>query len=103
MTDSVLSEAEIVELSGGYKRPCDQLRSLQSRGYYRAWRSPLTGRVVLERAHAEAVASGATLMNTPAANDSRPRPKLRESTHAQRPGTARARVFEGQVALPGRR
>jgi hypothetical protein len=46
-----LSDAELVEASGGYKRPADQLRELHRLGYFRARRSKVTGRVVLERGH----------------------------------------------------
>lgn len=56
--DVTLTEEEIVRLSGGYVQPARQLVALHALGYARAWRSELTGRVVLERAHYEAVASG---------------------------------------------
>lgn len=65
----VLDEAEVSRLSGGYVRPSDQLRELKSRGYWRAYRSGLTGKVVLTLAHVEAVESGAT--------SPKPVPKLR--------------------------
>jgi len=71
-----LSEAEVREASGGYTRPADQLKALHARGFVRAWRSPLNGRVVLERAHYDAVASGqGAAANDPRAG--RPRPRLR--------------------------
>lgn len=71
-----LTEDEVREASGGYTRPADQLRALHQRGFVRAWRSKLTGRVVLERAHYDAVASGqGAAANDPRAG--RPRPKLR--------------------------
>lgn len=60
----LLDEAEVVALSGGYKRPTEQLRELHARGYFRATRSNLTGRVDVARAHVLAVdaapAPGAT-------------------------------------------
>lgn len=54
-----LSYEEVVEASGGYVRPADQLRALQTRGFVRAWRRREgSGPVVLERAHYEAVTRG---------------------------------------------
>lgn len=53
-----LSEKEVIELADGYKQADKQLAALLAAGYTRARRSKLTGRVVLERAHAEAVAAG---------------------------------------------
>ena len=52
-----LTAAELVELTG-YRRPAEQLAELHRQGYYRARRSPVTGRVILGRAHHEAVARG---------------------------------------------
>lgn len=49
-----LTSEELVELTG-FRRAADQLRELQRRGFYRARRSAVTGRVVVERAHYEAV------------------------------------------------
>lgn len=54
-----LPEDEIVTVAGGYKRPGDQLRELHRQGFYRAGKSRITGRVVLERAHYDAVCAGA--------------------------------------------
>lgn len=48
-----LSEAELREITGGYKRPADQLRVLHSRGFFRA--AILNGQLVLERSHYDAV------------------------------------------------
>lgn len=42
----------------GYKQPAAQLAELHRQGYWRARRAPITGRVILERAHYEAVAQG---------------------------------------------
>lgn len=74
-----LTDEEVKEVSGGYSRPADQLRALHDRGFVRAHRSKLTGRVVLERGHYDAVVAG----HAAAANDprgGRPRPKLRPAT-----------------------
>lgn len=64
-----LTQAELHALTG-YKRAGDQLKALHAAGYWRARIAP-TGRVLLERAHFEAVARGQT------AASSAPRPKLR--------------------------
>lgn len=53
-----LTPEEVREAAGGYKRPKDQLRELHARGFSRAFISKVTGRVVLERAHHEAVTRG---------------------------------------------
>lgn len=56
----VLSNEEIQALTQ-YRRPAQQLAELQRQGFYRARRGPVSGRVILERAHYEAVCStGAT-------------------------------------------
>jgi hypothetical protein len=73
----LLPEEEIVAVAGGYKRPGDQLRELHRQGFYRARRSRVTGRVVLERAHYDAVCAGARPDNAPAP---RVRPTLRAIT-----------------------
>lgn len=54
-----LSFAEVQEAAGGYKRPADQLQELHRRGFARAY-IPTVGRkrVVLERAHYDAVVRG---------------------------------------------
>ncbi|NHK98963.1 DUF4224 domain-containing protein [Rubrivivax benzoatilyticus] len=70
----MLSPEEVRLLSGGYVRPADQLRALHERGYHRAHRSRRTGRVVVERAHYDAVAAGHT--HAPVLGG-RPRPRLR--------------------------
>ena len=69
-----LTEPEVVALTGGYTQPAAQLRVLHERGYWRAVRSRLTGRIVLERAHAEAVARG----------DDQPRPGPKRRAPAPR-------------------
>lgn len=54
-----LTEAEVVQASGGYKRPADQLKVLHARGFSRAY-IPTVGRrrVLLERDHFDAVVRG---------------------------------------------
>lgn len=63
-----LTEREIVDASGGYVRPAEQLRELHARGFVRAY-VPKVGRkhVVLERAHYDAVTRGQ--FGAPAANE----------------------------------
>lgn len=68
-----LSPEEVQAAAGGYKRPGEQLRELHRRGFYRAYRSKVTGEVVLERPHYDAVSRG---LGGTAANDAH-RPKLR--------------------------
>jgi hypothetical protein len=53
-----LTAEEVIEASGGYKRPGDQLRALHARGFVRAHRNSPGGRVILERSHYEAVTRG---------------------------------------------
>lgn len=70
-----LSEDHIRRLTGGAKRPCDQLRILHALGYVRAWRLPTGGRVILERAHVDAVQRGQfgqAAANEPAAPRAKP-------------------------------
>jgi hypothetical protein len=67
-SEILLSEDEIRSAAGGYKRPADQLRALEDQGYWRAYRSKVTGRIVLPRAHFEAVNRGEV---------AKPAPKLR--------------------------
>ncbi|MET3514303.1 MULTISPECIES: hypothetical protein [Pseudacidovorax] len=56
----VLSPAELVEVSGGYRRPHEQHEELLRQGFWRARRSRVTGEVILERAHYLAVCAGGT-------------------------------------------
>jgi hypothetical protein len=51
MSDLILSPADLVALSGGYKRPRDQVAELHRRGFARARIGKVTGKVILERAH----------------------------------------------------
>jgi hypothetical protein len=53
----ILTAAEIEALTG-YRRSDKQLAELHRQGYWRARRSPTSGAVILERAHAEAVQRG---------------------------------------------
>lgn len=70
-----LTQAELISITG-YRQPAAQLRALQSRGFWLARRAPMTGRVILDRAHYQAVCAGAD--RGPAANSPhRPRPQLR--------------------------
>lgn len=52
-----LSADELLALTG-YKQPAAQLTELHRQGYWRARRAAITRRVILERAHYEAVARG---------------------------------------------
>ena len=53
----VLQPEELRELTG-YRSAARQLDELRRQGYHRARRAPISGRVILERAHYEAVSSG---------------------------------------------
>jgi hypothetical protein len=70
--DVCLSPEEIFEITR-YKQPCRQVDELRRQGYYRARRAPVTGEVIVERAHYEAVNQG---LMAPA-NDHKARPKVR--------------------------
>ena len=67
--DAKMSPAEIIDISGGYVRHSEQLRELLKMGFWRARRSRVTGAVILERAHYEAVCRGE---RAPAGKPSRP-------------------------------
>ena len=77
---SVLSPEEVMRAAGGYKRPADQLRELHRRGFHRAWRSKVTGEVILERPHYDAVAAGLQAGTQPAGRPQLRPPKLRAVT-----------------------
>lgn len=66
-----LTDDEVRIAAGGYKRPADQLRELHARGFVRATRSRISGRVELERAHYEAVVSGRYAQAAPAISSSK--------------------------------
>lgn len=68
---AILTEDEVKEASGGYAQPARQLRELHKRGFWRATRSLLTGKVILERPHYEAVTRGE--VSAPSAKQTRPR------------------------------
>jgi hypothetical protein len=53
-----LTRDEVREITG-YKRGAEQLAELHRQGYWRARRSPITGAVIVERAHYDAVCAGA--------------------------------------------
>lgn len=53
----IFTDAELVEITGGYTRQADQLRVLHERGFFRA--AILRGRLVLERSHYDAVTRSA--------------------------------------------
>lgn len=57
-TTLLLTPEEVRRISGGYTQPAKQLAELQRQGFWRARRARLTGEVILERAHYEAVCSG---------------------------------------------
>lgn len=63
---SVLSPDEVRRAAGGYKRAADQLKALHDRGFWRAYRSKVTGEIILERPHYDAVASGQLAAARPA-------------------------------------
>ncbi len=77
MSDITLSPAEIQEVAGGYKRPGDQLAELHRRGFWRARIGKITGQVILERAHYDAICAGAA---QPGSERPRVRPNLRAIT-----------------------
>ena len=56
MREAITLTPDEIEAVTGYKRAADQLKALESRGFYRAFLR--AGRVVLERAHYEAVCAG---------------------------------------------
>lgn len=57
MRELILTSAELMTLTG-YKRAAEQLDELHRQGFARARRDRL-GRVILERAHYDAVCAGA--------------------------------------------
>ena len=79
MSDTVLPRDQVERLSGGYKRPSDQLRALHALGYYRARIGKVSREVVLERAHYDAVCAG----QGAASNDDQHQPKVRPLRRAK--------------------
>lgn len=59
MQPATLTESELMAITG-YQRPACQLRELHRQGFWRARRSKLTGKVILERTHYDAVCRGDT-------------------------------------------
>jgi hypothetical protein len=66
MPTTLLTDTEIEEISGGYTQPQRQLEELRRAGFWRV-RLSRAHKVILERAHYEAVCAGAV---QPAANQS---------------------------------
>lgn len=65
--------ADAIERLTGYKRPADQLKELHRLGFWRARRARVTGEIVLERPHYDAVSAGA---EAPAQQSNRPRLRI---------------------------
>lgn len=74
--DLLLTAEELVTVSGGYRQPAKQLAELKLQGYWRARRSKITGHVILERAHFEAVCAGADLQPGSHGRKAEPEPTL---------------------------
>ncbi|MBI5255381.1 MAG: hypothetical protein HY855_02700 [Burkholderiales bacterium] len=70
-----LTEAELVEITD-YHQPARQLEELHRLGFWRARRSLASGRIILERAHYEAVCAGETKPAGGRGGRSRPDPQL---------------------------
>ena len=88
----LLDEGEVRALAGGYVRADKQLRELHARGFTRARRSPLSGRIVLERSHYLAVTVGTSQREA----QNVPRPNWTRRRHM---GRRRERV-SGMGLLP---
>lgn len=75
-TDGLILSADEVERLSGYsrRRPHLQLESLHRQGFFRARRGPVTGEVILTRAHVEAIESGQAV---PPPDTARNAPKVR--------------------------
>lgn len=67
--DPILTDEELRKVTG-YRQPVKQLAELHRLGFFRARRSPTTGRIIVERLHYDAVLAGR------AAEQPRQRPKL---------------------------
>lgn len=74
---SDLLSPEAIERLTGYKRPADQLRELHRQGFWRARRAKVTGEVILERPHYDAVATGQQQGSQPAHRPQVRTPQLR--------------------------
>ena len=75
MSDLLLDEAEVRAVAGGLTQPRRQLAALHKSGFWRA-RLSTDGKVILERAHYDAVCVGATPPNPQAYTADKPRPAL---------------------------
>ena len=67
----ILTPPEIAEITG-YVRPAEQLAELHKLGFARA-RMDRTGRIVLERAHYQAVCEGRFAANASRSDNDRPK------------------------------
>ena len=54
----LMTTEELTRITGGYVQPAATLAELHRQGFWRARRSRITGEVLLERAHYEAVCAG---------------------------------------------
>jgi hypothetical protein len=88
---AILSDTEIEEITG-YKRAAAQVAELRRQGFYRARRARVTGYVILERQHYEAVCGGERLT---AAND----PKV-QFRAAREPQVKVTKVKESMFRAP---
>lgn len=75
MSNLLLNDEEVQAVAGGLTQPRRQLAALHESGFWRA-RLGTDGRVILERAHYEAVCVGATPPNNQAYTAAKQRPAL---------------------------
>ena len=61
----------------GYAQPARQLQELHRLGFWRARRAPVTGEVILERAHYEAVCQGQDRPGSPSNRRAERAPQVR--------------------------
>lgn len=73
---SIILDTDELERVTGYKTPKRQVKELHRRGFYRA-RTAVTGNVILERAHYDAVCAGAKPAKEPTVRDPFKTPQLR--------------------------
>lgn len=73
-TTPVLTVDELLAITG-YQRPGDQLSELHRQGFHRARRSPVSGRIILERPHFDAVCVGAHQTSGPKVRVPQVRPR----------------------------
>lgn len=72
MSDLLMTAEEVRRISGGYSQAAKQLEELRRQGFWRARRARITGEVILERAHYEAVCSGQERAPAQAARNATP-------------------------------